>query len=364
MLPTITRGTVRRPQRLVIYAPEGLGKSTLASQLPNPLFLDFEQGTHHLDVARIEPKTLKEVNDILDGLVKDSQGFETLVIDTLDWCEELVTAAIIAGANNPKIKSIEDFGYGKGYTHLAEGFNDLLAKFNAVSRTMNVVCLVHVHVKKFELPDAAGAFDRYELKLSKQVGPLVREWCDALLFGNWKTRIREVEDGDKTKYKGLGGAERKLYAAHSAAWDAKNRHGLADEMPWSAETVLKCFGAGVSVTSTPAPAAVAKTVPAPVKAVAKAAPVKAAPVVIDTTVTAADDTIPFDYGDAPPVTTTADHPLTSVVGQHEDAVNSYLASRNVIKSGESYLSVSESYVARVLKNPDAFIAQCLKGVAV
>lgn len=354
MLPTITRGTVRRPQRLVIYAPEGLGKSTLASQLPNPLFLDFEQGTHHLDVARIEPKTLKEVNGILDDLSKDNQGFETLVIDTLDWCEELVTAAIIAGANSPKIKSIEDFGYGKGYVHLAEGFNDLLAKFNAVSKTMNVVCLVHVHVKKFELPDSAGAFDRYELKLSKQVGPLVREWCDALLFGNWKTRIREVEDGDKTKYKGLGGAERKLYAAHSAAWDAKNRHGLADEMPWSSETVLKCFGVGVPVTS-PAPAAVAKTAPA------KATPVKTAPAALDTTITAAEDTIPHlpAVGEHPIAT----HPLTVVVGTHEDAVNAYLASRNVIKSGQSYRNVADSYVARVLKNPEAFIAQCLKGVA-
>ncbi|CAB4163261.1 AAA domain containing protein [uncultured Caudovirales phage] len=357
MLPII-RGTVRRPQRLVIYAPEGMGKTTLASKLPNPLFLDFEQGTHHLDCARLEPKTLDEVDTILDSLIKDSQGFETLVLDTIDWLEELVTISIIQAANK---KSIEDFGYGKGYVMLAERFNDLLAKLNLVAKKMNVVCLAHVHVRKFELPDSAGAFDRYELKLSKQVGPLVREWCDGLLFGNWKTKTREVEGvGGDTKYKALGGRERMLYAGHTAAWDAKNRHALKDEEAWDVATVLKCFGAPVTITVEAKPAAVAAK-PNVAKIAAEVKTV-AAPV-IDTTITAKDDTIPH-LAPVEAVEVAGEHALSSIVGKDEAHANAYLLSRNEIKAGQSFRDVSAKYVERCLKSPDAWRNQFMKGVAV
>jgi len=50
----VSRGRIVRPQKAVIYGPEGVGKSTLAGGLPEPVFLDTEGGTHHLDVARLE----------------------------------------------------------------------------------------------------------------------------------------------------------------------------------------------------------------------------------------------------------------------------------------------------------------------
>jgi len=48
----ITRGIERAPLRAVVYGVEGIGKSTLASQFPDALVLDTEDGTRHLDVAR------------------------------------------------------------------------------------------------------------------------------------------------------------------------------------------------------------------------------------------------------------------------------------------------------------------------
>ena len=364
MLPII-RGHVPRPQRIVIYTPEGFGKSTLASKLPAPLFLDFENGADHLDVARLKPKTLTDVEAVLASLVKDQQGFGTLIIDTLDWLEELVIIEVCTSGGK---KSIEDFGYGKGYVMVAERFNDLLAKINAVATKMNVVCLSHVHVKKFELPDSAGAFDRYELKLSKQVKPLVQEWCDALLFGNWRTKIREVEDGDNTKYKALGGKERLIFAAHTAACDAKNRHSLKDEEPWGVETVLKCFGAAAKVQVTPpAPeakkpdvakiASGVKTVATPVvEAVAKVEAAK-----IETTVTVAEDTIP--HLEKLVVESSGEHPLSVIVGANEEHANAYLVSRSVIKSGQTFRDVLPAYVERCKKNPAAWVAQFMRGVA-
>ena len=96
---------------------------------------------------------------------------------------------------------------------LAEEFAKFLASLEPLLRRgMHVLLLAHTRIVKFEQPDAAGAYDRYELKLSKQVGPLVKEWCDVLLFGNYFTKVAENDNGRK---RGVGGRERKLYTTHT-----------------------------------------------------------------------------------------------------------------------------------------------------
>ena len=53
----IERGRRQTPARVVLYGTEGIGKSTLAAEFPAPLVLDTEEGTHHLDVARVSVGT-------------------------------------------------------------------------------------------------------------------------------------------------------------------------------------------------------------------------------------------------------------------------------------------------------------------
>ena len=49
----IQKGISAAPPKVVIYGPEGIGKSTLASKFPAPLFIDVEEGTGRMDVARL-----------------------------------------------------------------------------------------------------------------------------------------------------------------------------------------------------------------------------------------------------------------------------------------------------------------------
>jgi hypothetical protein len=218
----ILTGRIARPQKAVIYGPEGIGKSILAAQFPAPVFLDTEGGTHHVDVARLPaPKSWAGVTAAVQALSTEAHEFKSLVIDTADWLEKLLVDQVCKQANK---SSIEDFGYGKGYVVLAEEFAKFLASLDALlQRGMHIVFLAHTKIVKFEQPDAAGAYDRYELKLSKRVGPLVKEWCDLLLFGNSFTKVAENDNGRR---RGVGGRERKVYTMHSAAWDAKDRHGF------------------------------------------------------------------------------------------------------------------------------------------
>ena len=48
----ITKGKVETAKKVIIYGPEGIGKSTLASNFPEPVFIDTEGSTKELDVAR------------------------------------------------------------------------------------------------------------------------------------------------------------------------------------------------------------------------------------------------------------------------------------------------------------------------
>jgi hypothetical protein len=244
----ISRGRITRPQKAVIYGPEGVGKSTLASLTPGPVFLDTEGGTHHLDVIRLDAaSTWEEITAAVAQLAKADHPFRTLVVDTADWLEKRLAEHLCRKSNKD---SIEDFGYGKGWVILTEEFARFLNSLDALlARGMNVVFLAHSTVKKFEAPDQAGSYDRFELKLSKQVAPLLKEWADLVLFANYVTRIAEKDSG---KTRGVGGKERVLYATHTAAYDAKNRHGLPDKLPFSIDALAPVFGTTTGIAS-PAP---------------------------------------------------------------------------------------------------------------
>ena len=48
----IIQGRLEQAQKVVIYGPEGIGKSTFAAEFPQPLFIDTEGSTAHLNAGR------------------------------------------------------------------------------------------------------------------------------------------------------------------------------------------------------------------------------------------------------------------------------------------------------------------------
>lgn len=243
----ITTGIQQTALKVVIYGPEGIGKSTMAAAFPDPVFIDTEGSTKYMDVARLpKPTSAAMLLDEVRWARDNSSQLGTLVLDTADWAEQMISADLCA---RNKKSSIEDFGYGKGYTYLSEEFGHLLNLLEeVVNRGVNVVVTAHAQMRKFEQPDEMGAYDRWELKLQKKTAPLLKEWADMLLFANYKTYAVRTNEG---KVKAQGGS-RVMYATHHPCWDAKNRQGLPDEMPFSFDAIRHC----VPNLRSPAPVAV------------------------------------------------------------------------------------------------------------
>lgn len=224
----IIPGKLGGAMKVVIYGPEGIGKSTLAAKFPRPLFIDTEGSTRHMDVQRTERPTSWAMLLELVRCIKADPGLcSTLVIDTADWAEQLCITSI---CDSKRISGIEDMGYGKGYVYVAEEFGRLLNLLEeAVDNGIHVVLTAHAMMRKFEQPDEMGAYDRWELKLQKKTAALVKEWADLLLFANYKTLSVAVDDKGK-KFKPQGG-RRVMFTTHHPCWDAKNRLGLPEELP-------------------------------------------------------------------------------------------------------------------------------------
>lgn len=242
----LSGGMIAAPVKVVLYGPEGIGKSTFASQFPGAVFIDTEGSTRRMDVQRLPvPTSWAMLMDEVAEVAKGSVPCGTLVIDTADWAERLCISAVCGRFN---LKGIEDFNYGKGYTYAKEEFAKLLDRLEEVIESgRNVVITAHSQIVHVEQPDAVGSYDRWTMKTSKQVAPLMREWSDMLLFANYKVLVEKSGTGTNAKNKATGG-RRVMYTTHHACWDAKNRFGLPEELPFEyaqiANVVASAAGSG------------------------------------------------------------------------------------------------------------------------
>lgn len=216
--------------RIEVYGVEGIGKSTFAAGAPNPIFILTEDGLGSLPVQHFPLATsTNEVMEAIAALYNEDHSFGTVVIDSLDWLEAIIQREIDTQHD------AKDLAYGKGALIAAEKWRVILEGLNALrlERGMVVILLAHTTIKRFDSPEVEP-FDRYQPKLQERSNALVREWCDAVLFANYKTIVKHDDVGfNKTTNRGISTGERLLYCNERPAYMAKNRYQLPDSIPLS-----------------------------------------------------------------------------------------------------------------------------------
>lgn len=231
-LSSVRRNESVSAPRLLIYGVEGIGKSSFAAGAPNPIFIQTEDGLGSLQVSHFPLATqVSHVLDAISALFSDDHEYKTVVIDSVDWLENLILRDI-----DEKYEA-KDLAYGKGAMIAADKMREVLAGLNALrnERGMAVILIAHCEIKRFDSPETEP-YDRYQPKLQARSSALVREWCDAVLFANYKTLVKKDDVGfNKSVARGISTGERLLYTAERPAYMAKNRYGLPESLPLSWE---------------------------------------------------------------------------------------------------------------------------------
>lgn len=233
---TITSGPIKEAKRIVFYGVEGIGKTSLLAltlKLLGGVLIDTEGGSGALEVGARMPRP-ESWSDFIEMLkyIRTQTNYKAIGIDTLDWLEQLCIKEL---CEKKGWAGIETPGYGKGYIDEQDMFKaglDELDKCRAAG--IHILCAAHSKSQKFEAPGQTDTFDRWSMKLSKTVSPLVREWCDALIFLNYETTVVYKKD----EKKGAAVAEKRMmYSEHTASFDAKNRYGLPAKAPMDADNI-------------------------------------------------------------------------------------------------------------------------------
>ena len=226
--------------RVVLYGTGGAGKTTLACSLPGrTAFVDLDESLGKL--AGVQDRLADGSVVAVDVRGEDGEptwerltaalaapgwdGIDNVVIDSFTAAEELAKAFVLKTVPVGKgmlAKSIEDYGYGKGYVHLFDAVTGVLPLFERHIRAgRNVVLICHECVQTCPNP-AGDDFIRYEPRLQSPSGGKasiryrVKEWADHVLFLKLDC---EVTEGGKAK----GGYFRTVYPSDLQWCMAKSR---------------------------------------------------------------------------------------------------------------------------------------------
>lgn len=225
-----TKEKLNRGWKILLYGRSGCGKSTLAGLSERPAFLDLEDGLVHLDVFKTP--YLMNFDDYRENLrnAMTDDNIKTIVIDTLDGLESLLTKKILD--ENGK-ESLADFGYGRGYDLLMTAFSKEFDIFDKISRkNKNILMVAHEQIEKYADP-TSEPYDRYAIKLHKKSSQVLVARADCVLFCDYEKIVKKNNSDEKLR--GIGQGKRVVFTQEKPSFIAKNRFGLPERMPMTDE---------------------------------------------------------------------------------------------------------------------------------
>lgn len=175
-----------------------------------------------------ELNTWGEVLQAVDELERSEHEYKTLVIDTLGMIERLCHEDVCAKNYHNDWSEKGFMGFQRGYDTALASWRELLIAIDRLreSKKMAFIGLCHTKVENFKNPEGPD-FDRYVPAVHKKTWELTHKWADMVLFANYETFVESERTG---KPKGKGGQNRIIHTERCAAFDAKHRHGLPNEI--------------------------------------------------------------------------------------------------------------------------------------
>ena len=227
LLAQVKKGRVEKPIFALLYAQSKVGKTTFAGSSPDPLFLDLEDSSEHLDnVTRLgsdKLTTYEQVISLLHELLKEDKiAFKSIVVDSCDRLELRIHERVCRDNN---CHAIEDIGFSKGYIHALPYWTEVLKLLRMIQQKhkTHIILIGHALVKKFTDPYKNESYDRYEIKLHHKAADIVKESVDMILFMRKDVAIMKEGKGQGAKTKAFNVDERLMHTQLEPAFDAGSR---------------------------------------------------------------------------------------------------------------------------------------------
>jgi hypothetical protein len=227
------KGDASRGIKIVVYAQSGMGKTTLCTMAPNPIFIAADDGIDTImhpvtnkPIPVYKADSYQDVRNIL-AQPKLFKGYDTIVLDTATSVEELAEEWVLAVVPTDKgkyVKSLEHYGWGKGSFHLSEAMNVVKRDLQKLANQgFNIIVVCQVSTTK----RAEAGLDDYLKDMPKIVyRPNVKatagmdyvEWADHVLRISYCDM--EVEKGTKRV---SSSGQRAIFVQPEAHFEAKSR---------------------------------------------------------------------------------------------------------------------------------------------
>ena len=188
-MQVIKQATPTAP-KLMIYGLSGVGKSTLASKLKNPIFIDMEGGLNYMDVARTPTLTTYEaffrtLGELYQAADSGKREYDTIVVDSVDWLVRKIVeqAAGINKKNLTETLNRSNGGYGNGKQVLENHIRtSLLPLLVHINKQGYVICLI-AHADRKVLMNAEGNdVEQITPKIDVNTMNVFVEWCDNVFY--------------------------------------------------------------------------------------------------------------------------------------------------------------------------------------
>lgn len=181
-----------RPPFILLFAPNGHGKTTFVLSSRDPFVLDTENKYNNTSVARYVPSDFNDAKDCLNYLLSlDKFPYGLLAIDTLDWLEKRIHENIckVYKVKGEPVSNInegthEQLNFGKGSKVAANEFNshilNLLEEIRNKHNIPIILCAQHAKVP-VNNPDA-DKYDILDLRLDKILASFISDRVEAKMF--------------------------------------------------------------------------------------------------------------------------------------------------------------------------------------
>jgi hypothetical protein len=231
-LPTKKRKAIlETPKRMILFSKPKVGKTTIVSQLDNCLILDFEEGTLAIDALSYPINEISDIVKVCKAIEEAGKPYNYICVDTASALEEMaIPVAEKRFANSPegdkwflrdengklhpkslkaRYGSVMNLPYGKGYTLVADVFNDVLARLEKVAPKL----ILLAHSTYATLNKEGVEFTSLDIQMSKKCKFAATFKADAIGY-IYRDGKQNFINFTATEDVGAGGRHRYLEKEH------------------------------------------------------------------------------------------------------------------------------------------------------